>query len=98
MIFNQADTDYSNSGTIDDGAIIAASGIRLTNTDSGRIYGGVTFTTGGSTLVNQLGGVIRLSQSDQTYPVIVTGSDGADTVINAGLIGGGVALGAGADI
>jgi hypothetical protein len=98
MIFDQADTVYSNSGTIGDGVTIAASGIRLTNTDSGRMYGGVTFTTGGSTLFNQLGGVISLTQSEGTFAVLVSGSGGADTVINEGLIKGVVDLGAGDDV
>ena len=98
MIFDQSNTDYSNSGTINEGATIAASGIRLTNTDSGRIYTGVTFVAGGSTFINELGGAIRLTQFDLSYDtLLVSGSDGADTVVNAGLIGGLVALGGGAD-
>ena len=55
MIFDQAGVDYVNGGTISDGATITASGVRLTNTDSGRIYVGVTFAAAGSMLVNQLG-------------------------------------------
>jgi hypothetical protein len=98
MIFDQADTTYTNSGTINDGVTIAASGIRLTNADSGRMYGGVTFATGGSTLINELGGVISLSQLDGTFAVLVSGSDGADTLINEGLISGKIGLGAGADV
>ena len=98
MIFDQSGADYSNSGTIADGVTIAATNVRVTNTDSGRIYGGVIFTTGGSTLVNQLGGVIRYSQFDQSFDrILVTGSDGADTVSNAGLIAGKIMLGGGDD-
>jgi hypothetical protein len=98
MIFDQADTTYTNSGTINDGVTIAASGIRLTNTDSGRMYGGVTFATSGSTLINELGGVISLSQFEGTFAVLVSGSDGSDTVINEGLIKGVVDLAAGDDV
>ena len=98
MIFDQSGADYSNSGTIADGVTIAATNVRVTNTDSGRIYGGVIFTAGGSTLVNQLGGVIRYSQFDQSFDrILVTGSNGADTVSNAGLIAGKVLLGGGDD-
>jgi hypothetical protein len=97
-IFDQPNSDHTNSGTISDGVTIAASGVRLTNTDSGRIYGGVSFTTGGSTLINQLGGVISLTQSEGTFSVLVTGSEGADTVDNSGLIKGAVSLGGGDDI
>ena len=98
-IFDQANTNHDNSGTISDGVTIAASGVRLTNTSSGRIYGGVSFTTGGSTLINELGGVLRLSEFDQSNgSLLVAGSDGADTVVNAGLIGGVVAMGGGADL
>jgi len=98
--FDQANTEYSNEATISDGAVIGASGVRLTNTESGRIYVGVTFTVGGGTLINELGGFISLSQFDQTYPypLVVIGSDGADGVINAGLIRGRIALGGGADL
>ena len=97
-IFDQPNTDYANSGTISDGATIAATGVRLTNMDSGRIYVGVTFAAAGGTLINELGGVIRVSQFDQSFgTLLVSGSSGADTVINAGLIGGLVSLGAGDD-
>ena len=97
-IFDQPNIGHSNSTTISDGVMIAATGVRLTNTDSGRIYGGITFTAGGSTLINQLGGVIGLTANDDTFPLVVTGSEGADTVDNAGLIRGSVSLGGGADI
>lgn len=96
VIFDQADVSAYNVGTIEDGATIAASGVRLTNTDSGRIYGGVTFTAGGSTLTNLLGGWIGNSSNIITGPLI-TGSDGSDIVINAGIIAGSISLGGGDD-
>ena len=89
VIFDPANVSAYNVGTIEDGATIAASGVRLTNTDSGRIYGGVTFTAGGSTLTNSLGGWIGNSSNITTGPLI-TGSDGSDTVINAGIIAGSI--------
>jgi Ca2+-binding RTX toxin-like protein len=95
-IFDQPNNSYTNSGTLADGATIAATGFSLTNSDSGRIYGsGVNFTAGGSTLINELGGVIGDNRFVATY---VTGSDGDDTVINAGLINGSISLGAGNDM
>lgn len=97
MIFDQPNGSFFNSGIIDDGVTIAASGVRLTNTDSGRIYGGLTFMVGASTLTNVLGGWIGFTSNATTDPLIV-GSDGADTVVNGGIIAGIVSLGAGDDI
>ena len=96
MNYDQSDMAYSNSGTITDGAVLAGPRVRLTNTGSGRIIGGVTMTVGGTTLVNELGGVIRLN-TGAMGEVAVVGSAGADSVINAGLINGQVRLGDGAD-
>jgi Ca2+-binding RTX toxin-like protein len=96
VIYDQPNTSVINRDTIDDGATIAAAGVWLTNSDSGRIYGGVTFTAGGSTLTNILGGWIGFSSNTISGPLIV-GSDGADTIINSGIIAGSVTLGGGAD-
>lgn len=96
VVYDQPNTSVYNSGTINDGATIAATGIRLTNTDSGRIYGGVTFAAGGGSLTNILGGWIGFSSNTITGPLIV-GSDGAETIINEGIIAGSVTLGGGAD-
>ena len=96
VVFDQPNSNIYNSETIDGGVTIAAAGVRLTNTDSGRIYGGVTFTVGGSTLTNVLGGWIGFSSNTITSPLIV-GSDGSDTIINDGILAGSVALGGGAD-
>ena len=96
VVFDQPNANIYNGDTIEGGVTIAASGVRLTNTDSGRIYGGVTFTAGGSTLTNILGGWIGFSSNVITGPLIL-GSDGADTVVNGGIIAGAIALGAGDD-
>lgn len=97
VVFDQSYSNPFNSGTIEGGATIAAPGVWLTNTDSGRIYGGVIFTVGGSTLDNRLGGWIGNSSNVIAGP-LVTGSDGADTVVNGGIIAGAIALGAGDDL
>ena len=99
MFFNQPNSFYVNYGIIADGAIIAAAGVSLTNADSGRIIGGVTFIAGGSTFTNYLGGIVSPTESESNpTAVIVTGSDGDDQVVNEGLIRGSISLGAGADI
>lgn len=97
VVFDQPNSNIYNADTIDGGATIAAAGVRLTNTDSGRIYGGVLFTVGGSTLTNLVGGWIGFSSNVITGPLIM-GSDGADTVVNGGIIAGATTLGAGDDI
>lgn len=97
MNFTQAGGSYTNNGTISDGATISASGFRLTNSEFGRIYGLVTFDVGGSTLINEKGGVISLSAADDTSQTIIFGSPDSDTVINGGLIKGAISLGSGDD-
>lgn len=98
MNYDQPGTAYTNSGTVSDGARITAAGVRLTNSDSGRIVGGVEFTVGGGRFVNELGGQVRLNASSPPEAVIaLTGSSGADTVFNAGLIFGRIVLGDGDD-
>ncbi len=90
--------NYVNDATITDGAEIDASGVLLTNSSSGRIVGGVEFLQGGSTVTNELGGIVRVADIFDEYSVAaVTGSNGADTFINQGLVRGLVRLGDGND-
>src|SRR6478735_7147493 len=97
MEFTQAGS-YTNSATINDGVQIAAAGVILTNTESGRIVGGVRFLQGGGTVVNELGGIVRVADGVDPYTVAaVVGSDGADTFINNGLVTGLIQLGGGND-
>ncbi len=96
IVLDQPNMNSFNSGTIDGGVTISAQGVRLTNTDSGRIYGGVTFTVGGGALTNLLGGWIGFSSNTTTDPLVI-GSDGADTIVNGGIIAGAVTLGGGDD-
>ena len=55
---------YTNDVTIAEGADINAAGVTLTNTESGRIVGGVRFNQGGSTVINQLGGIVRVADGE----------------------------------
>ncbi len=87
-----------NSDIIADGVDLDATDIVFTNTDSGRVVGGLRFLQGGNTLINETGGIVRVANTLDPYSAAaVTGSSGADTVINAGLIGGRIILGDGAD-
>ena len=99
MIFNQPG-DYRNSDIISDGVTIAVEGVTLTNASEGVILGGgVTFTEGGSTFINELGAEVGERNSFAHYPnVLVQGSSGSDTMINAGYVWGQVRLGDGEDI
>jgi Ca2+-binding RTX toxin-like protein len=96
-VFSQAGEQFRNSGKIDEPILIDAAGVMLTNADSGRITGSISFARGGSTLVNELGGQIRPTTTSTLDTVAVTGSSGSDTIINAGLIYGTVKLGDGSD-
>lgn len=97
MRFTQSDAEHRNLITIADGVTVEGTGFRFVNTESGRVIGGVTFTQGGSTLVNELGGIVRGDASAGSADG-VTGSAGSDIVINAGLIVGAVRLGDGDDV
>lgn len=99
MRYTQSNADAVNDGTISDGVSIEGTKFRLTNTEAGRITGGVVLLQGGNTLQNDLGGIIRgpvTAQGVKSYAV--TGSDGADRIVNAGLIAGYVSLGGGDDV
>ena len=96
-VYDQANTAYTNNGTILGGAIIDGPGITLTNSDSGRIFHGVTFAQGGGTFINQAGGQVAKDVTDPFTTYGITGSSGADTVISLGSIDGPIALGDGDD-
>jgi RTX calcium-binding nonapeptide repeat (4 copies) len=87
-----------NRETINDDVTLEASGIIFTNTEAGRVIGNIAFLAGGSTLVNEVGGYIGAGVGDHpfTFPAI-TGSDGADTVTNAGTIAGTIDMADGDD-
>jgi hypothetical protein len=82
------------------GIHIAARNIDLLNSAAGRIIGtgtapAIAIDAAGSVITNASGGVIR---TEAGYgEVAIRGSDGSDTVINAGLIVGGINLLGGAD-
>lgn len=98
MRYTQSNSEITNDATISNAIVIEGTAITLTNTERGRITGGVTFALGGNTLINELGGIVR--GGDRVGPsgdVAIIGSAGADVVINAGLVGGPVLLGAGDD-
>lgn len=98
MRYVQSNVRIRNAATIADGVEIDATGVELTNTESGRIIGGVRFLQGGNVLINEIGGIVRVANGVDPFstPAIV-GSTGADTVVNAGLISGLVQLGDGND-
>ncbi|MDY7098447.1 MAG: hypothetical protein SXU28_09950, partial [Pseudomonadota bacterium] len=58
------DQSVVNQETIDDNVALTASGITFTNTELGRVLGQFSFGVGGSTLVNELGGVIGPDNTD----------------------------------
>ncbi|PAX07086.1 calcium-binding protein [Sphingomonas lenta] len=98
MRFSEAGARYRNAAVITDGVQIDATGVELVNTESGRIVGGVTFAAGGSTVINEAGGIIRVADGAEAHSTAaVTGSAGADTLVNAGSIIGRIDLGAGDD-
>lgn len=98
MRYTQSNVSITNSGVINDGAEIDATGVVLTNAEAGRIIGGVRLLRGGNTLVNEQGGIVRVANEVDPYSeAAVIGSAGADTVVNAGLISGIVQLGGGND-
>ncbi len=98
-IFDIPDSQPVNDTTIADGVVIAATGVRLLNTESGRIYGGLIFQQARGAVENAAGGIIGLSRDQSIYDqsTSVTGSAGADTLVNAGTVKGKVALGDGDD-
>lgn len=98
MRYSQSNVDVVNASSIADGVIIDGTRIKLTNTESGRIAGGVAIMQGGNSLVNDLGGIVRALQTTFGHKFMaITGSSGSDTIINKGLIAGYVSLGDGAD-
>ncbi|MFB0611065.1 hypothetical protein [Aurantiacibacter poecillastricola] len=96
---------YTNSGlsienrqTIEEDVRLAATAITFRNTQLGRVLGQVIFETGGSTLINDSGGYIGAGQHQDPWTFrAVTGSGGADRIVDAGTIAGLVDLGAGND-
>jgi Ca2+-binding RTX toxin-like protein len=82
---------------------ITAPGVRLVNTERGRIIStksdqpAISMEAGGGVIVNEVGGIIRGFQIYGGTPVII-GSAGADEVRNSGLIVGNVALFGGNDL
>ncbi|WP_310476886.1 hypothetical protein [Sandarakinorhabdus sp.] len=76
---------------------ITAAGVRLVNTERGRIIStsadqpAISMETGGSVIINEVGGIIR-SFDSFPRPFVIRGSTGADEVRNSGLIVGNVAL------
>jgi Ca2+-binding RTX toxin-like protein len=97
MNFNDPTATYVNTTTISDGAVIGASGVKLTNSATGKIVGAVTFTTGGATFVNQAGGQVVSDATNPLTHAAIIGSSGADTIVNGGSISGTVSLGDGDD-
>ena len=82
---------------------ITASGVRLVNTDRGRIIStsadqpAISMESGGGVIVNEIGGIIR-SFDQFPRPLVIRGSAEADEVRNSGLIVGNVALLGGDDL
>lgn len=76
---------------------ITASGVRLVNTERGRIIStsadqpAISMESGGGVIVNEIGGIIR-SFDQFPRPLVIRGSAEADEVRNSGLIIGNVAL------
>lgn len=97
MRYDQSNHEYVNGVTVYDGVIIDGEGIKLTNTASGRLVGGIAFVQGGNALVNEFGGIVQAT-GGSSLAVAITGSSGADTVINGGLIYGIMQLGDGDDV
>jgi hypothetical protein len=84
---------------------ITAAGVKLINTDRGRIIAttadqpAISMEAAGALIVNELGGIIRSFDSNfGTFSLAISGSAGADEVRNSGLITGRVALQAGDDV
>ena len=95
------DAVVSNAATVEGAPAVRITGanVHLTNTEAGRIISeiagqpAISIDAAGVTIVNELGGIIRAPFGE----VAIAGSSGNDTIVNAGLIGGTVALGAGRD-
>jgi hypothetical protein len=99
MRYSEANAVIINDGTISDGVVVDTTNVTLTNSESGRIIGGVAFAQAGNLLVNELGGIIRVANgADPLTTLAVTGSAGSDRFMNAGAVTGLIALGDGNDI
>lgn len=94
----QSGVRVTNATAITGGLEVDAEDVTFLNTDEGRVVGGVRLLKGGNTIINQTGGIIRVSdgQDEFTNPAI-TGSSGSDIVIDHGLIAGQILLGDGSD-
>jgi hypothetical protein len=101
-----AGVTFSNDEIVSGGPAfrIAAENIRFVNTERGRITASVAgkaaieIDAAGATIVNELGGIIRGFDSDTWLRELsIRGSESADTIDNAGLIVGPVALMGGND-
>ena len=97
MIYDRAG-EFRNEGTTAEQAVIAAAGVRLINTERGRLTGGLRMDVGGSAFVNEAGAILRNGDPFiPNAPAALIGSSGADFVDNAGAIVGAIDLGDGAD-
>jgi Ca2+-binding RTX toxin-like protein len=95
IVYNQPGTASVNNGAIRSGVIIDGAGITLTN--HGDIGHGVDFAQGGATFVNAADGSVSADTGNFMTKYGITGSAGADTVINLGVVQGSIALGDGDD-
>ena len=97
-VYNLAGQTVVNAETIAEDVELAATGITFTNTEEGRVLGTLTFTVGGSTLVNEAGGYIGAPQGQDAVSFdAIIGSSGNDRVENSGVIAGLIDLGPGND-